>query len=485
MTINPTKFFALAMFAFLLSACGGGGGGQSAGGIGGTGSSLGPVSGFGSIIVNGTEFATDNATILIEGETQNGKGDLSKIKIGQIVLVRGVYASATAGTANEVIYFDNLDGPITEKNPVNSSFSAMGQTVLIDGDPVIGTKFVNASGLGDLNINDIVEVSGSPDSRGNIVASFIEKKGTFTNGSTEVEIKGNVSALDINTTTFRLGPLTIDYDAGTTVFKNLTLGDLTQPLYIEVKGTTFDATGALIAASIERIDRPINPGAQRALEITGVTADCATPCNSFTIEGQRVVTTAQTTFDQGTATDLVDSRKIEVGGTINALGTLVANRVVFVKGSAQIEALADGPADVTAQTFNILGITVKVSSVTKFNDAIELADITAGSPLKILGYRIGDARIIATQIGPGNGSTRLQGPLQTVDKVNAAFTILGVQVATDSGAKFTTLNGSLISFDTFFDTTPSRAIVGVKGEENPANQIDASAARSGEIEIED
>ena len=148
------------MFAFLLSACGGGGGGQSAGGIGGTGSSLGPVSGFGSIIVNGTEFATDNATILIEGETQNGKGDLSKIKIGQIVLVRGVYASATAGTANEVIYFDNLDGPITEKNPVNSSFTAMGQTVLIDGDPVIGTKFVNASGLGDLNINDIVEVSG-------------------------------------------------------------------------------------------------------------------------------------------------------------------------------------------------------------------------------------------------------------------------------------------------------------------------------------
>jgi Domain of unknown function (DUF5666) len=480
------KFITFVTATLLLGACGGGGGSESAGGIGGTGSSLGPVSGFGSIFVNGTEFATDNATILIEGETQSGKGDLSKIKIGQIVLVRGVYASATAGTANEVIYFDNLDGPITAKNLVNNSFTAMGQTVLIDGDTVIGTKFVNASGLDDLNINDIVEVSGSPDGRGNIVASFVEKKGTFTNGATEVELKGNVSALDINTTTFNVGPLTIDYDAtGATVFKNLTLGDLMQPLYIEVKGTTFDASGALIAASIERIDRPINPGAQRALEITGVTADCAAPCSSFTIEGQRVITTAQTTFSHGNGTDLVDNRKIEVGGTIDALGILVADSVVFVKGSAQIEALADGPADVAAQTFNILGITVKVSSITLFEDAIELGDITAGSALKILGYRIGDALIIATQIGRANGGTRLQGPLQTVNKGSSSFTILSVPITGNAETIFRDVNDNAISFAAFFDATPTGTIVGVKGIESPDNRIDATGSQSGEVEIQD
>ena len=485
MTINPFKFVALATFTFLLSACGGGGGGQSAGGIGGTGSSLGPVSGFGSIIVNGTTFETDNASVLIEGETQSGKGDLSKIKIGQIVLVRGTYSSATAGTANEVIYFDNLEGPITEKNLVNNSFTAMGQTVLIDGDPVIGTKFVNATSLGDLNINDIVEVSGSPDGRGNIVASFIEKKGTFTNGSAEFSIKGVVSTLDINATTFKLGPLMIDYDTGSTVFKNLTLGDLTQPLYIEVKGTTFDATGALIATSIERIDRPINPGTRRALDITGVSADCDTPCNSFTIEGQRVVTTAQTSFGQGNATDLVDNRKIEVGGTIDALGILVADSVVFVKGSAQIEALADGPADVAAQTFSILGITVKVSSITQFKDAIELGDITAGSAIKILGYRIGDALIIATQIGRANGGTRLQGPLQTVNKGSSLFTILSVPITGNAETIFRDVNDNAISFAAFFDATPTGTIVGAKGIESPDNRIDATGSQSGEVEIQD
>lgn len=475
----------VCLLALFFAGCGGGGN-QSAGGIGGTGSSLGPVSGFGSIIVNDTEFATDSATVSIEGETQAGRGDLSKIKVGQIVLVSGTYSSATTGTANRVIYFDNLEGPITAKNPVNNSFTAMGQTVLIDGDAVIGTKFANASGLADLNVNDIVELSGSTDGRGNIVASFVERKGAFTDGSTEVEIKGNVDALVIGPTTFKIGPLTIDYDAsGGTVFKNLTLGDLTQAPYVEVKGVSFDASGSFIAASIARIDRPINPGTQRLLDITGVTADCSAPCTEFTLEGQRVITNSQTIFRNGNATDLVDNRKIEAEGTINSLGQLVSTKVAFVKGSVQIEALADGPADVAAQTFSILGISVKVSSVTQFKDGIELAGIAAGDPLKILGYRIGDAQIIATQIGRTNGATRLQGPLQTVDKASLVFTILQVPIAVNSGTIFSDLNENTIGLDTFFDTTPSSAIVGAKGIENPNNQVDATAANGGEVEIQD
>jgi Domain of unknown function (DUF5666) len=469
----------------LIASCGGGGG-QTAGGIGGTGSSLGQVSGFGSIFVNGVEFATDNATISIEGKNQTAKGDLAQIKVGQTVLVRGTFSSATAGTASNVIYFDNLEGPISEKNIVNNSFTAMGQTVLIDGDAAIGTKFVNASGLADLNVNDIVEVSGSADGKGSIVASYVERKGVFSAGATEVEIKGNVTALDLGTTTFKIGALTIDYDVnGTTPLKNLIPGDLTQTPYVEVKGTMFNASGAFIAATIERIDRPINPGEQHPLEITGVTTDCALPCSELSIEGQRVVTTSHTTFRNGNATDLLDNRKVEAEGTINSLGQLLASKVTFVKGSVQIEALADSPADVLAQTLSILGITAKISSVTTFKDNIELANIAAGTPLKILGYRIGDDTIIVTQIENSSGATRLQGPLQSIDKVGAAFTILNVAITVDRATAFKNINDQVISFDQFFDTTPSTAIVGVKGIESPDNRINATAAQSGEVEIQD
>ena len=62
-----------------LSSCGGGGGGggggglaavSTGGGIGGTGvTSSGTVDGFGSIFVNGVEYETDEAQILIDGES--------------------------------------------------------------------------------------------------------------------------------------------------------------------------------------------------------------------------------------------------------------------------------------------------------------------------------------------------------------------------------------------------------------------------------
>ena len=64
--------FISALFSvFLLISCGsGGGGGMTAGGgIGGTGIiSQGAVSAFGSIFVNGTEFDTSNAAIIVNGE---------------------------------------------------------------------------------------------------------------------------------------------------------------------------------------------------------------------------------------------------------------------------------------------------------------------------------------------------------------------------------------------------------------------------------
>jgi Domain of unknown function (DUF5666) len=185
---------------------------------------------------------------------------------------------------------------------------------------------------------------------------------------------------------------------------------------------------------------------------------------------------------------LLDNRKIEAEGTINSLGQLVAAKVAFVKGSVQIEALADGPADIPAQTFSILGVTAKINTVTQFKDGVGLAAIAAGSPLKVLGYRIGDAQIIVTQIGSASGATsaiRLQGPLRTVNKGSSVFTILSVPIATDRATVFKDINKNVIGFDAFFDTTPSGAIVGVKGVEIPDNQIDATAARGGEVEIQD
>ncbi len=473
-------------FVFLIAIAGcGGGGDQVAGGIGGTGSAVGSVSAIGSVTVNGVKFETNNATVTIEGEQQPGTNDLSKLKVGMTILVNGTYNNATGGDASKVIYLDNLEGPISAIDSVNNSFTAMGQTVFIDGDAVIGTKFSGVSGLAGLNVNDIVEVSGSPDNAGMLVASFVEKKGVFTNGASNIEVKGNVSNVNVGATTLTIGGLAIDYDLNTTTFKNLLPGDLLNAPFVEVKGTTFNLSGQLIAMSIEAIDRPINPGPGKRLEITGLVTECTPVCSNFRVEGQRIQTNAQTVFKNGVADDLIDSRKVEVEGVIDANGVLVASKLEFVKGSVKIEALADGAADLANRTISVLGITVKTNSGTVFKNGLRLQDIAASDPLKVQGYRIGDRLIIANQIERVSSisKTILQGPLSGLTKLTSQISIIGVAIGSANGqTTFTSLAGNPISFDTFFDTTPLSAIVKAKGSETIANEIDAT---SGEVEIED
>jgi hypothetical protein len=474
----------IAAVFFHLAACGGGGGGQLAGGgIGGTGAALGPVSAKGSLTVNGVKFETDNASVFIEGQQRPTVGDIAPISEGMTVVIRGIYDSASAGRATEVRYLRNLLGPVGAVDLVDSSFTAMGHTVRIDGDPVVGTRMPGLPNrLADLRVGDIVEVSGSADGA-MILASLVRRSGSFVNGSSEIEVKAFVSDLDTGATTFKLGDLIVDYDAVTQP-RNLTLGDLATSPFVAVKGTTFDANGRLIAASIERIDRAISPGVNRRLELDGIIVGCSAGCGAFSIAGQRVVIDTGTVFRNGGANDLINDRRIEVEGVINAAGELAAGQIAFVKGSVKIEALTDAAADVGAQTVAVLGISVKVNAVIELKDGITLSGIGAGLPLKIQGYRTGNQSMIATRIEAlgGGGKTRLEGPLQSSAKANGTFTILGVPVAAGpltSFADATRTPTAPISRDAFFDTTVTGAIVSVRGAENPDNQIDAE-----EVEIE-
>jgi Domain of unknown function (DUF5666) len=202
-----------------------------------------------------------------------------------------------------------------------------------------------------------------------------------------------------------------------------------------------------------------------------------------------VVVGTNTVFRNGAANDLINDRKIEVEGTINAAGELAASTISFVKGSVKIEALTDAPADATARTVAVLGISVKANALTEFKDGLDLNTLAAAEPLKILGYRIGSQAIIATRIerlSGGSGTTRLEGPLQATSKPNATLTILGVPIQTDRATSFADNSrtpAAALAFDSFFDSAATGAIVSARGLESPNNQINASGPQ-GEIEIE-
>lgn len=99
-----------AVAATLLVSCGG----IDVAGIQGSGgpspaAAVGPITGFGSIFVNGVEYTTSSAHIVIDDQA----GTESDLHAGQVVAVKGtVNADGTTGTATDVIFSGNVEGPV-------------------------------------------------------------------------------------------------------------------------------------------------------------------------------------------------------------------------------------------------------------------------------------------------------------------------------------------------------------------------------------
>ena len=158
---------------FVFSGCGGGGASSSlaGGGIGGSGiQSVGPITDFGSVFVNGVEYDTTSASIVMNGVPNR---PISALKVGMVVRVSGTIDPIEAkGTATVVDYESELTGTIGAPPVISTTggtFVIFGQTVVVDA----GTVFDNASGIEALSAGTLVEVSGFRDRAGQIHATFV------------------------------------------------------------------------------------------------------------------------------------------------------------------------------------------------------------------------------------------------------------------------------------------------------------------------
>jgi hypothetical protein len=488
--MGSVLFIALAA---LLVSCGGGGGGGTViggGGIGGTGISQGTVTGVGSIDLNGSVFTTtDDTPVTIDDRTgtfASLKAELEH-RIGAVATVRATFTSPTTGTTSAITLRDNLEGKIENVDCATGTIIAMGKIVIVDAS----TKFQPAGvTCASLSPNDVIEVSGAQNND-RILASFIERKGTFQPGR-EVEVKGFISNLAGNS--FNIGTLVVNVLDGTTQIDN-SLRPLANGKSVEVKGTSYDNAGALNASKIEAFAMGISAGENERVELEGLVSECtATPCTAFAIgvDARPVSVTAATKFSNSLASDLVNGRKVEAEGVIQG-GTLVAEKIEFKNagssggggsggsssGNVRIEAAqADSAGSGSTNSFQVLGITVKANALTKFKDGVsDAGGISAGDVVNVRGYANGASEVIASEIekaGGGNQRVTLRGPIASPDASAKTFRILGVLVTTDSATKFA--GGNVFA-------APAGTLVQAKGRENPANQIDATGS-DGEVELQ-
>jgi hypothetical protein len=456
-----TQRFALlgAAAALFIAGCGGGTGGTGATSSTPT-TSFGTITDFGSVFVNGVEFSTGGATIVLDGNPATE----SSLRVGMVVTVNGS-RSGSSGSAMRIEVDDAVKG-FVEAKPDANHWTVMGQTVLVDDQ----TKFENNTVP---SVSDFVEVHGLVVADGTISGGFIEKENA---PFPPFEVKGFVKNQDDTAKTFQIGTLIVNYNGATINDMPNPAGNAWNGLLVQAKGNTCATTpvcGTLTASKVE----PNGPQIQNAadFEVEGFVTSVAS-ASDFVVGNQPVVTTGSTRFEGGIASDIAVGVKLEVEGVLVG-GVLTASKVEFGDG-IKIEADINTVGTSSLTLRGLPGITVTVNSLTRFEDGVSgLNNLVAGNHVRIRGRASGSNTVIATEVDRRSADPRveLQGPIQSITGAspNQIVTILGVAVDT-TGVVFEDANRA-----TFF----AQAVVGTLVKARGA--LSGSTVAWSEMELED
>jgi len=450
-----------AATAISITACGSGSDVADLG-IGGSGVtspsafvSSGTISAIGSIFVNGVEYDTSSATFDIDGDPDGVEADLA---IGMRVKVTGsVNADGITGNAESVAYDDELQGPVNEVSApdidgVNRSFKVFDTTVLInstttnfDVSPdITTTEPFDFSTIAD---KDHVEISGYYDSAGVLRATRVELESqAFNPGNDVIEIKGTIT--DLNNDRFSLSNISaLTIDGSAAVLDDVPDNQLTNGLFVEVKGRCTDATCTELTASIiEAESGDFNEDDEVELEgiITAYVDDSSFRVNGFPVDASSATKEPLTML-------LENDLLVEVEGTI-INGTLVATSVKQEGGDIIVAALV-ASVEASANSFALepvpgQSVTVNIDTSTEIEDEINetienpaelLAALAPGDYLTIKGYDDGAGIVVANSVKLDEADKIvLQGVASDCsgDSASGSVTVLGISFPYDDSTSF-------------------------------------------------
>jgi hypothetical protein len=429
----------------------------------------------GSVIVNGVTF-DDTAAKIAADDSANLPTTF--LQDGMVVKVKGKRNDdGLTGTADQVEVENEVRGAITLKGA--DTITVNGQTVLIDG----ATVFANGTPTNDfagLTLGNNVEVHGQRDVLGVIHATRVEEFGAGV--QVVDEVRGPIDS--ISGTGFSISGLTATTNGSTVIVPAGTALQIGMVVEVHLSGTT--AT----RVEIEDLeDDEFRHGEGIEFEVEGLISGFTTGSNTFKVGSESVTIGSSTRFEGGIKGDLVNDVKVEAEGHSRSGGALLAEKITF-KENIRIEAVAGGTGSA-----NVLGLTVKTTSLTRFEGLANEAAITTGNGLRIRGFLNRDGSITATRVilqnPDSNGRSILQGPALDVNTGQKTLKIAGITITMATGAQSFNDDSSdsvddnvlFASLDQFFSAISSnRMIVKAKGTFTAGSPAGSLAAT--EIEIE-
>ena len=424
----------------------------SAAGIdrGGIVTATGTITGFGSVHVNGVRYVTTGATITID----DNPGTESDLRVGQVVRIEGrIEQDGITGTATRVIFDDEVEGPVQSIDLAASPARRARPHGARSARRLRSTIASRRAASKASSSATAVEVSGRVATTGVVEATRIERKPA----QASVEVKGTVASLDTNARTFALGLLTVSY--ATAQLNGFASGQPANGDRVEVFGTV-DGNGVLVATRVEKEGGGAAGNADEQADYEGLITNFVS-ATDFAVAGQRVTTTASTTYEGGTASSLAARRRRSRSkGRFNAAGVIVATKVQFRRDSdTEFSGRVDS-VNAAGNSLVVFGVTIRVNSLTRFEDhsgadvqRFSLANLAVGDFVEVDVYNDGSG-LLATKLerDDSQGEVEVEGMAQNVAAPN--FTVGGVAVTTDGKTEFRDDNGVTISAAAFFAGGP-------------------------------
>lgn len=444
--VRDLSRLAAAAFAALLLVPALGGGGVT-----GTGQvAWGIVEDFGSVFVNGIEFFTQGADIVIDGAHAQPE---SRLRIGMAVRVDGtVNADGKTGTAQSVRYSADLrglvDGPATATAD-GARFFVHGVEVLVDERTVLDGLL----GVGALAAGVRVEATGLRDAgTGLLRATFL----TLSPIAPDTVVSGPVSLLSAGL--FRLGDLTVTYDPSASPA-------LAQGMVVRAASANPPLGGVLAASRVEVVAAAFSAAAGTVASATGVVR--ALNATGFSLGALPVLVTKATKFRNGTASDLADGDLVEAEGEIQASGALLASRVTFpAPESASAEAVV---ASRTASAFVLAvgpGINVQMSNQTRFKDrtsarvgGFDSKLLRVGDRVSVSGGEIAPGTILADSVSKVDAAPTVQLVARSRAVADPSISLLAVSARAAAGAIYRDASGAALTREAFFAKAAGRRIL--------------------------
>jgi hypothetical protein len=429
-----TRFVGLlsaGAFAALLAACGGGGTGETTTTRAASDTTVvaGTVTGLGDLAVDGATYDAAGATVAIEVDPRaDTAATAADLKVGQQVEVQ-----LTDGRAAKVLVRASVIGPVESVDLAGASFKAVGQTVRVTE----ATIFEGASRLATLKVGDRVEVHGTLDGAGHVVATRVEVKPA--DGVVRVRAGGIVRDHDATARTFKLGELTVDYSAAVIKPEGATIEN---GVLVFVFSDQLPREGKLIAKAVRVVKKPVLEG--RHVVIGGLVTDAAADGKTFKVNGIAVDASEAQLLGPGNPTfaDIKNMTPVRVAGTFTGSGgsvVLKATRVWIVPAaeSRRVVLLGQVTDFVSVASFKVRGTPVNGTGAV-FRNGVE-ADLKDGAFVLVKGHIEGDvvrAEEIAFLTPPPGQVFRLFGVVRDYDAAAGTFKLLAIPMRLAPDATF-------------------------------------------------